>query len=389
MGLRMDPREWLGKIRGHVSEANKNFKADAKERQAAEKAPNSIIFNREEIRNSYWDPAKVLFTTLGGTYRPINLNDIRVFQANMRRYHEAVNHDIDKNKEIHRTAGITARQVINLASSKPLTYVHQEQYRSDIDKARREITSAIPVSALGNTVRFLTNAGKDSADTRHVVVVQFLEFDQALSKLYATDKKLKRTPAQLANQIRKGYLKFDCDCGRHRYFFRFLATVGNYNAGRPEEGYPKIRNPDLKGVACKHVLRVMAELESSQTTLRFLTRHLEKVAEGINKTQMKQKEVEAELKNKNPTRIKTSEQRKAEALRRKEIRAMQRAVKNKKPTQPMPTKKPTISRKKPMPEPSKTDWKSGLTAKDIALVKRVAKLYGVTPQEIAALKKGK
>ena len=104
---------------------------------------------------------------------------------------------------------------------------------------------------------------------------------------------------------------------------------------------------------------------------------------------MKQKEVEAELKNKNPTRIKTTEQRKAEALRRKEIRAMQRAVKNKKPTQPMPTKKPTISRKKPMPEPSKTDWKSGLTAKDIALVKRVAKLYGVTPQEIAALKKGK
>lgn len=383
MGLRMDPREWLGKIRGHVSEANKNFKADAKERQAAEKAPNSIIFNRNEIYNGYWDPAKILNTTLGGTYRPITLNDLRQFQRNMDNYRREV-----KKAGVHAAEGITARQVIDLASSKPLAYVNQEQYRSDIDKAKREITSAMPVSALGNTVRFLTNAGKDSQDARHTVIIQLLDYDQALSKLYSTDKKDKKTPAQLANQIRKGRLKFDCDCGRHRYFFRFLATIGGFNAGRPEEGYPKIRNPDLKGVACKHVLRVMSELESSQTTLRFLTRHLEKASAKAN-TQLKQKEVENELKNKSPTKIKTSEQRKAEALRRKEIRAMQRALKNKKPTQPLPTKKPTISRKKPMPEPSKTDWKSGLTAKDIALVKRVAKLYGVTPQEIAALKKGK
>jgi hypothetical protein len=51
MGLRMDPREWLGKIRGHVSEANKNFKADAKERQAAEKAPNSVCREKRERRD--------------------------------------------------------------------------------------------------------------------------------------------------------------------------------------------------------------------------------------------------------------------------------------------------------------------------------------------------
>lgn len=382
MGLRMDPREWLGKIRGHVSEANKNFKADAKERQAAEKAPNSIIFNRNEIYNGYWDPAKILNTTLGGTYRPITLNDLRQFQRNMDNYRREV-----KKAGVHAAEGITARQVIDLASSKPLGYVHQEQYRSDIDKAKREITSAMPVSALGNTVRFLTNAGKDSQDARHTVIIQLLDYDQALSKLYSTDKKDKKTPAQLANQIRKGRLKFDCDCGRHRYFFRFLATIGGFNAGRPEEGYPKIRNPDLKGVACKHVLRVMSELESSQTTLRFLTRHLEKASAKAN-TQLKQKEVENELKNKSPTKIKTSEQRKAEALRRKEIRAMQRALKNKKPTQPMPTKKPTISHKKPMPKPSKKEWKAGLTPKDIAAVEAVAKLLGLSPAEVMAQKKG-
>ncbi len=382
MGLRMDPKEWLGKIRGHVSEAKQLFKADAKERQAAEKAPNSIIFNRNEIYNGYWDPAKILNTTLGGTYRPITLNDLRQFQRNMDNYRREV-----KKAGVHAAEGITARQVIDLASSKPLGYVHQEQYRSDIDKAKREITSAMPVSALGNTVRFLTNAGKDSKDTRHTVIIQLLDYDQALSKLYSTDKKDKKTPAQLANQIRKGRLKFDCDCGRHRYFFRFLATIGGFNAGRPEEGYPKIRNPDLKGVACKHVLRVMSELESSQTTLRFLTKHLEKASAKAN-TQLKQKEVENELKNKSPTKIKTSEQRKAEALRRKEIRAMQRALKNKKPTQPMPTKKPSISRKKPMPKPSKTDWKAGLTPKDIAAVEAVAKLLGLSPAEVMAQKKG-
>lgn len=382
MGLRMDPREWLGKIRGHVSEANKNFKADAKERQAAEKAPNSIIFNRNEIYNGYWDPAKILNTTLGGTYRPITLNDLRQFQRNMDNYRREV-----KKAGVHAAEGITARQVIDLASSKPLGYVHQEQYRSDIDKAKREITSAIAVSALGNTVRFLTNAGKDSQDARHTVIIQLLDYDQALSKLYSTDKKDKKTPAQLANQIRKGRLKFDCDCGRHRYFFRFLATIGGFNAGRPEEGYPKIRNPDLKGVACKHVLRVMSELESSQTTLRFLTRHLEKASAKAN-TQLKQKEVENELKNKSPSKIKTSEQRKAEAARRKELRAMQRGVKNFKTTEPMPTKKPTISRKKPMPKPSKKEWKAGLTPKDIAAVEAVAKLLGLSPAEVMAQKKG-
>ena len=312
--------DWLGRVRGHVGEAKGRFDTDRREREAAGKAPadKNIILTEREVRGE-WDASRVLFTTLGGQARPITAEDLATFRHNMRQ----------AERRFKGGKGITARQVIALASGTPLRYVSPGPPASDIDTARREVTMGVPVSAINGTIRFITNAGPDSKVRRHHVVVNLHEFETAAAQLAATpnDGKGGKTPKQIANWLRKQKLSFDCSCERHRYFFRYVATIGGFAAGRKETGYPKIRNPRLMGVACKHVLRVMTELESSNTVLRFLEKHMQRVSEYQARTQLAQMEAEEAVQPKTPTRIKTSEQRAAEAQKAREKAALARAAK--------------------------------------------------------------
>lgn len=353
--------EWLGKVRGHVSEAKARFDADRREREAAGSAPadKNIILTEREVRGE-WDASRVLFTTLGGQVRPITAEDLAAFRHNMK----VAQHRFKGG------GGITARQVIDLASSAPLGYVSNKpgQPRSDIDKARREITMGVPVSALNGEIRFITNAGQDSKVTRRHVVVRLHAFETAAAQLAAMpiDSRGGKSLKQIANWMRKQKLSFDCDCERHRYFFRYVATIGGFAAGRKETGYPKIRNPQLMGVACKHVLRVMTELESSNTVLRFLERHLASVSEYRARTQLSQMEAEDVAKKKTPARIKTSEQRAAEAARAREKAALARAAK--------------AAATKP---PKKIAPASRRAAKTAA--ETLGKQFGLTPEQVMAI----
>lgn len=357
--MKINPN-WLGKVRGHVKEAREHFARDKQEREEAGRLPRdqNIILTEREVRGD-WDANRVLMTTLGGRVRPITSDDLATFRQNMRTAQRAF-----KNKK----GGITARQIIDLAASRPLSYAApggfgaEGNYRSDLDKARREITSAVPVSAINGEIRFLTNAGKDSRATRHTVIVRLNAFDEAAAMVAATDLKDWKSPRQAANWLRKQPLAFDCDCGRHRYFFRYLATIGGFEAGRKETGYPKIRNPGLRGVACKHVLRVMTELESSGTVLTFLEKHLARVSEYKARTTITQKEAEKALEKRGATKIKTSEQRKIEAQRAKERRAMSKKTKLEQPKRRFNTVKET------------NDTRHAL--------KELASAYGVSADEI-------
>ena len=360
----MPDSSWLGKIRGHVSQARERFSKDAREREAAGRLPRSqnIILTEKEVRGD-WDASRILMTTLGGEPRPITANDLAAFRQNIR----------TAQRKFGARAGITARQIIDLASGRPLGYTSPDgSYRSDIDKARREITSAIPLSAVNGTIRFATNAGPNSKVNRHYVTVNLLEFESAAAKLAATEKKDKQTPKQVANWLRKQKLAFDCDCERHRYFFRYVATIGGFAAGRKETGYPKIRNPKLQGVACKHVLRVMTELESSNTVLRFLENHLQRVSEYKSRTAMTQKQAEKILKEKKrTTTIKTSAQRKAEAEKRRAAYAAKNAVKR--------------DAKKVQKAPKSPATKRATAQKELqSMMERL----GLTPEQIIAILQG-
>lgn len=314
----------LGKLKGHVGEAKGRAAEDAAQRKAAGGAPRSIILTKNDVQGEY-DAHRILFTTLGGKARAITSDDLATFRQNMR----------IAQKNFHGN-GITARQVIDLASSHPLGYAKPNEASSDITKARTEITMAVPVSAMVTPdkrldVRFITNAGPDSKVTRHHVLVRFNSFAEAANKLMASTVKDRKDPKQSANWLRKQKLAFDCDCERHRYFLRYVSTIGNFNAGRDEHGFPKLKNPGLKGVACKHVLRVMAEIDASATVGTFLAKQMEKVqvsADNTARHQQKQKEADALAAKQasKPLEIKNSEQRAAERARAKEQAAFRQAA---------------------------------------------------------------
>lgn len=78
----------------------------------------------------------------------------------------------------------------------------------------------------------------------------------------------------------KGNVSMDCTCGRYQYYLRYVATAAKV-ALRPEEkDYPKINNPKLMGLACKHQIKALKVL-LTPTYQRELERHMEYQASDI------------------------------------------------------------------------------------------------------------
>lgn len=203
-----------------------------------------------------YDVERVFYTTLGNDIRLVTRDDLIAFQKNI---------ELLQNQY---TKGITAKQVINLS----LPY--------DIEKSNKQIFMAVPLSIKNGVIHFMTNASRESAVTEHHVNVEFMQYSTLVMQPVAVGK----------DQIRKlanGKLKFECDCGRHTYWFRYIASIGGYGYGRQEEGYPKITNPNLAGVACKHVLRVMAYIQSPMFN-QYISQQIEKERKTQNGLRRKQ-----------------------------------------------------------------------------------------------------
>jgi hypothetical protein len=224
---------------------------DRQARDLAERQAASTILNPGEVAGDY-DARRMLMTTLGGQLRPLTVDDLRQLAANARRAGKRFK------------GGITAKDVIELS------------LREDRERASREIKVALPVRAKGDTILFVTNAGPDSDVQRHHVTVAFDGFGAAVASPSPV--------AKLARSVLAGPLKFDCDCGRHRYWFRYIATIGRFNAGRDEPGFPKIRNPNLRGVACKHVLRTMERISKADAGIAlFVQRAIAQAREDLSR----------------------------------------------------------------------------------------------------------
>lgn len=217
-------RQALANFRGANKEAAGRYLGDLRQRERA-----TTILEPGEVAGRY-DASRMLHTTLGGRVRPITHDDLKQFQRLVAQAGRKFK------------GGMTARQIIDLSTPE------------DRKRSNDEIHVALPVQYTGGRVHFVTNSGPRSNVSRHHVHLHLLDFGAAAA-----------SPAEPADAVKlftRGALQFDCDCGRHRYWFRYIATIGGFNAGRPETGYPKIRNPMLIGVACKHVLRVLQQLTS-------------------------------------------------------------------------------------------------------------------------------
>lgn len=52
-------------------------------------------------------------------------------------------------------------------------------------------------------------------------------------------------------------MKIECSCADFRYRFAYVATIGNYKLGVPENRPAPITNPNNKGSMCKHLSAVV------------------------------------------------------------------------------------------------------------------------------------
>lgn len=206
------------------------------------------ILSADDLSGLY-DPKRGLFTTIDGIARPLNFNDLQAFRAAV--YALRTRHQGRKY-----LGGIKPKQVIDLSR------------KEDRDRAQKEIHTAMPIASRAGVVHFQTNAGPNSNVSRHHVYVQFMDYDAAVASPVE--------PKKMAKQMFQGNIKFDCDCGRHTFWYRFIATIGGFNFGRSEDGFPRIRNPKLYGVACKHTLRVMALISQSPRFVDFAAGMIER-----------------------------------------------------------------------------------------------------------------
>lgn len=220
---------------------------EERESENDKKGSKPTFLRPSDIAGDY-DYARALRTTLGmpeGQTRPLTQADLKAFAANIEQMASAYK------------GGISVDQVLNLST------------QDRIDRANKQIFSCVPVGRKNGVVHFATNASRESKVSIHHVHVEFLAFNE----LVFHPDRIKSTTVR--NRLAKGRVKFECDCEDFKYVYRYLNTVAGVVLGRKEGGFPKIRNPNLVGVACKHLLRVMHWVKSTQGQ-QYLAQQLEK-----------------------------------------------------------------------------------------------------------------
>jgi len=145
----------------------------------------------------------------------------------------------------------------------PIQALLKASDRADITRAQLQISSAVLYKIHGNMLHFRVSASKESDVAFHQVKIRLDSWDQEMRGLAGGDY------LQSAKGAAMGRISFNCDCGRHRYWYRYLATIGGFGLDPDEHVFPKIRNPGLKGCCCKHVIKTLATLRMHQIHLRL------------------------------------------------------------------------------------------------------------------------
>lgn len=260
----------------HASDRQNRIRQDKARRDQAEQGTDTrpLTLLRPSDLSGEYDASRMLQTTIGGILRPITSADLVAFQKNI------------ATAEARFAGGITTQQVIDWSLA--------------IDRQRA--TSEIPLAAVygrkGDTVRYVTNASSGSKDVRHYVDIRFVGWETAITGS-------RKIGTGTARAIAQGLIRFECDCGRHTYWYRYLATLGKYHLGRAETAFPKIRNPNLSGIACKHVLRVMQVIQSP-AGVQYLKAQMDKDRAALDTKQASQRNTAAQVRNELENRADTA-----------------------------------------------------------------------------------
>lgn len=147
-----------------------------------------------------------------------------------------------------------------------------EQASLPADKARAKDVSAATLYKVAGNLLYFRVTGK--AKPHYQVRIRLEEWNRAISSAYSSNQNAARAAAT-------GRLSIDCECGRHQYWYRYLSNIGGFDVNPPkEQDFPKIRNRQLTGCCCKHVLKVLALLKSP-TIHRTLAKELERQSQSV------------------------------------------------------------------------------------------------------------
>ncbi|HFU2857307.1 TPA: phage tail protein [Enterobacter cloacae] len=212
------------------------------------------------LRNKNLDEVLKLGKKKDGTF--FTLDDLKGFE---------VNRDKLKKKFDPKSAGMTYNQLI----------AHSLQI--DVKRANNKVNDGTGITAAAfqgmkhNMAIVSVTASQASVHQHHRVRIRFEEWDGAMDDLTEEAGKNKKVIKNLC----AGRVSVDCDCGRWQYWYRYIGTAGNYAVTPPKEyAYPKIRNPRLQGVACKHIIHALTRMQAGSWQV-MVARHLEKDANRV------------------------------------------------------------------------------------------------------------
>lgn len=183
--------------------------------------------------------------------------------------------------ELKRMAEAMRRSKANNKSSVkgvPLLQLEHNSDPKDIERSK-QVRAATLYKFSGNILSFQVTASGKNGRKHHQVRVRLEEWYDHLTDPGSWNA--------AAKAVAVGRLSFDCTCGRHQYWYRYLATIGNFALAPLEKDFPKIRNPQLKGCCCKHVLKALSVLKAG-TVHSLIAKELEKQAGAIGYADKKQ-----------------------------------------------------------------------------------------------------
>ena len=253
--------------------------------------PNDILDGQQDAGKLY----KYMTRQRDGTYRPVTLKDVIEFDARRTKLAK-------KWKK-----GIRARDIVDLASA-----VVSGQKRSALAKAKAQIHTVLPIANKGGEFKFATNTGPDSLDDRQYVSIKMLNFEAAVASA--------STPEAISKQVTEGPLAIGCSCGDFRFVYAFICTSGGFGLPQHREtAFPKIKNPQLSGVACKHIVKAASTLIQSPTLRNYVARVIKaerlKTSSTLKRNAIaEQKEFQKQQAGESyrQRRVATSEEKKAE-----------------------------------------------------------------------------
>ncbi|WP_340615841.1 phage tail protein [Xenorhabdus entomophaga] len=223
-------------------EFNRLFNQITNDQQAKRRRKVARLLTPSLLKNKSFDDVIALGKKRDGTF--FTKEDLKAFEKNRQKVRSGFNTNI---------AGITYIQLIANCTN------------IDIKRANNAVDdgSGIKIASFigmeHNVAIISVTASDKSKDKHHRVKIRFEEWDTAMEDL----SKKENNTARVVRQLCTGRVSFDCDCGRHHYWYRYIATAGNFAVSPPKEYiYPKIRNPNLKGVACKHVIHAMTRMQA-------------------------------------------------------------------------------------------------------------------------------